>query len=261
MPESGKKLIELKVCDLKDELEKRKLETIGSKSALIERLQTALKNEGHDPNTHQFQLKAKKIVSPMKMQKVQIKEEPVDLENAVAEDDANGSYQRTEDDHLVDEIGTVDDECVIIEDDDEYYANGEDQEALEEEGGDEAEIEDEENAGDGNNPDNEESINLTIGEEEQKLLHDEADDKDKSTTVERVKAVRKEGEEKVTGKENKSENHNTDANNETMEDDGSKNKSKNDEKAGDKKDNSEQKSSTKTSHKEDKGLFNLVMIL
>lgn len=35
----GKKVNELRVCDLKDELEKRKLETVGPKPVLIERLE------------------------------------------------------------------------------------------------------------------------------------------------------------------------------------------------------------------------------
>lgn len=39
MPETGKKISELRVCDLKDELEKRKLETVGPKAALIDRLE------------------------------------------------------------------------------------------------------------------------------------------------------------------------------------------------------------------------------
>lgn len=39
MSDTGKKLVELRVCDLKDELEKRKLDTVGSKASLIERLE------------------------------------------------------------------------------------------------------------------------------------------------------------------------------------------------------------------------------
>lgn len=35
----GKKVNELRICDLKDELEKRKLETVGPKPVLIERLE------------------------------------------------------------------------------------------------------------------------------------------------------------------------------------------------------------------------------
>lgn len=46
MSETGKKLNELRVCDLKDELEKRKLETVGPKSVLLERLEKVeLKNK------------------------------------------------------------------------------------------------------------------------------------------------------------------------------------------------------------------------
>lgn len=39
MPDSGKKLCELRVCDLKEELEKRNLETVGAKASLVERLE------------------------------------------------------------------------------------------------------------------------------------------------------------------------------------------------------------------------------
>lgn len=39
MSDTSKKLNELRVCDLKDELEKRKLDTIGPKCVLTERLE------------------------------------------------------------------------------------------------------------------------------------------------------------------------------------------------------------------------------
>lgn len=39
MPDSGKKLSELRICDLKEELEKRNLETVGAKATLVERLE------------------------------------------------------------------------------------------------------------------------------------------------------------------------------------------------------------------------------
>lgn len=251
---------------MKDELEHRGLETSGSKAALVERLQNALKSEGLNPNTYLFQTPAKalkKVPSPIKMpvDAVLIKEEPLDDDNPTAEEEeTNGSYQHAEEGHLVDEVGEVDDECVIIEDDDEYFANGEDQNEEEEEA---AELEheqeepaveiDEENAGDGNNPDNEESINLTIGEEEQNLLHEEAsDDKVKSTADEHAKAVRKEGEEKGAGKEVKAESHVKEVTKAAKAEEGTKAKAKSDEKSTEKKITSEQKSTIKTTQKDDK---------
>lgn len=218
---------------MKEELELRQLETNGPKSALLERLQKTPK--------------VKKVMSPVKVAvgNVRVKEEPVETDNP---EDENG-FQQADEDHLVDEVGTVDDECVIIEDE-EYYANGdEENEILEENEIDENENV-EETPGDSNNPDNEESINLTIGEEEQQLLHDEAsDEKEKSATVERGK-TRKEGEETGAGK--KIENQIKDESKAEKEE-GSKNKCKGAEISGPKKENSsEQKSTSKTSQKEDK---------
>lgn len=51
-----KKLSELRVVDLRNELEKRSLNTTGVKSALLDRLQTALRDEGLDPETHEFEV-------------------------------------------------------------------------------------------------------------------------------------------------------------------------------------------------------------
>lgn len=47
MLEVGKKITELRVCDLKDELEKRKLETVGPKAVLIERLERVSSEKGY----------------------------------------------------------------------------------------------------------------------------------------------------------------------------------------------------------------------
>lgn len=47
MLEVGKKITELRVCDLKDELEKRKLETVGPKAVLIERLERVCIEKGY----------------------------------------------------------------------------------------------------------------------------------------------------------------------------------------------------------------------
>lgn len=212
----GKKVNELRVCDLKDELEKRKLETVGPKPVLIERLERvrnvkrlsissipnnklqALKEEGLDPNTHLITpaAKAKKQMPlPLKADEsdVQVKEEPIDPDEVQVEgaDDTNGDEQDTahhadEDGHEIDQVGDVDDVCVILDDEDdeddeeereqEENAKGDAsennavKENVEPSGDDEMQ---EENTGDSVTIDNDESINLTIGEDEQQLLHDE----------------------------------------------------------------------------------------
>ncbi|VDN26560.1 unnamed protein product [Gongylonema pulchrum] len=47
-------LSELRVFELKQELEKRGLDKSGIKLALVERLEGAIRAEGHDPKTYKF---------------------------------------------------------------------------------------------------------------------------------------------------------------------------------------------------------------
>lgn len=106
-------------------------------------------------------------------EEIKIKEEPFDDEDiALKADDPgeedyydNEQYENEEDDE-VDQVGDVDDECVIIEEEGRNEVDNLNEEGSGSNDGPEGE---EENAGESN----EESINLTIGEDEQKLLHDE----------------------------------------------------------------------------------------
>uniref|UniRef100_T1GLU2 SAP domain-containing protein n=1 Tax=Megaselia scalaris TaxID=36166 RepID=T1GLU2_MEGSC len=49
-----KLLSDLRVCDLKVELEKRNLDTTGNKTVLVERLSAELERLGKDPKTFNF---------------------------------------------------------------------------------------------------------------------------------------------------------------------------------------------------------------
>ncbi|XP_060649336.1 LOW QUALITY PROTEIN: SAFB-like transcription modulator [Drosophila nasuta] len=268
MLESGKNVAELRVCDLKDELEKRKLETVGPKAVLIERLQRALKEEGIDPNTHLIvpAARAKKSLPKPIESDVHIKEEPVDpeeeneeasVETAANADGVDNPRHADDDGHEIDQVGDVDDECVILDDEDD---DDEEQEADDDYGRkkisteEDADKEDtaekgeektptdnelqEENTGDTVNIDNDESINLTIGEDEQQLLHDEAPD-DKS--IKSVKPANK-LEKLNTSKDVDKKNH--------KEDEGTRLKKK-DEKTAEKKDISDQKLASKSSSQKD----------
>ncbi|XP_036342656.1 SAFB-like transcription modulator [Rhagoletis pomonella] len=128
------------------------------------------------PNTKATPKKAMeaKKVGGKPIEEIKIKEEPIDEDDIPIKTEDGGEEEyydendqfEGDDDDQVDQVGDVDDECVIIEDEGGDGNN----DGADEEGdyhdGPEGE---EENAGESN----EESINLTIGEEEQKLLHDE----------------------------------------------------------------------------------------
>ncbi|XP_017485625.1 PREDICTED: SAFB-like transcription modulator [Rhagoletis zephyria] len=183
MPDTGKKLSELRVYDLKEELEKRKLETSGAKATLVERLEQAIKSEGLDPAKYLFMpntkatpkkaMDAKKVGGKL-IEEIKIKEEPIDEDDLPIKTEDGGEEEyydendqfEGDDDDQVDQVGDVDDECVIIEDE---VGDGNNDGADEEGDYHDGPEGEEENAGESN----EESINLTIGEEEQKLLHDE----------------------------------------------------------------------------------------
>ncbi|XP_011176521.1 SAFB-like transcription modulator isoform X2 [Zeugodacus cucurbitae] len=263
MSDSGKKLCELRVCDLKDELEKRKLETSGAKVTLVERLEQAIKSEGLDPSKYIFELNSKVVKKIMDSKKVdikpveeiKIKEEPIDAEEIALKTDDAGEEEDYDEDDEVDQVGDVDDECVIIEEEERTEVDN----INDEDGGsNNGPDREEENTGESN----EESINLTIGEDEQKLLHDEApDDKEKCADAEGDTSGRTSAQKSTKMvaalKDTRESKSSLDSSKDVrkcskLDDDKSKRK---DEKSSEKKDKdiSEQKSSSnKTSQKDDK---------
>ncbi|KAK8783438.1 hypothetical protein V5799_010197 [Amblyomma americanum] len=62
-----RKITELKVVQLRAELEGRELDKSGSKPALIERLSKALEEEGLDPEVHEFDVPAESTPASRKM--------------------------------------------------------------------------------------------------------------------------------------------------------------------------------------------------
>uniref|UniRef100_A0A2M4A9H9 Putative hsp27-ere-tata-binding protein/scaffold attachment factor saf-b n=1 Tax=Anopheles triannulatus TaxID=58253 RepID=A0A2M4A9H9_9DIPT len=231
-----RKLNELRVVDLKHELEKRGKDGNGVKNVLLERLTQALRDEGQDPETVEFEIVAGKVAAKkgkmtsggktdeesndkettavaegkendepldipvvtidddepvIKMEPVDIKEEPEDTAEQQPEPVEAEQKEDEQKDDLAESISTKE----IKE---EQHVNGGDEEVQPEEfakpddpvpavpveqavGGSQktAEIKD-----DSKEADNEDSLNLTIGEDDEKLLHDsniEADCKEDET--------------------------------------------------------------------------------
>ncbi|XP_055377869.1 SAFB-like transcription modulator [Condylostylus longicornis] len=177
----GRKISELRACDLKDELAKRKLNCNGLKNELIERLQNAIKDEGKDPEKFLFPLLDKRGTKNLK------KTEETEIQLSISAEEASAPEESEEKNEsvVVDEVGSVD--------------------------GDENDFQEQVDAAIENTNDNEESINLTIGEDEQKLLHEEEeqDEKEKpkgasienSTKGEKLKEQESNAESKIKTEE------------------------------------------------------------
>lgn len=177
-----RKLSELRVVDLKQELEKRGKDGSGVKNVLIERLTQALKEENKNPETYEFELMTGK--TPAK------KAKPATGANKSEDDTADNPAASN---------GTEASEAAKEEGNDESTeANKEAKESacVKKETGKSGEETKE--------ADNEDSLNLTIGEEDEKLLHEDSNtEADKKGTDK--DSEKKEGETKSADDANKSE--------------------------------------------------------
>lgn len=63
MASSGVKLVDLKVADLKRDLEERDIDHSGTKSVLVSRLKQAMLEAGDDPETFLFETEASSLKS------------------------------------------------------------------------------------------------------------------------------------------------------------------------------------------------------
>uniref|UniRef100_A0A131Z0M0 Scaffold attachment factor b n=1 Tax=Rhipicephalus appendiculatus TaxID=34631 RepID=A0A131Z0M0_RHIAP len=78
-----RKISELKVVQLRAELEGRELDKSGSKTALVERLSKALEEEGLDPETYEFEVPAESSTTKkMSNEDTELGNEKSDVEKA-----------------------------------------------------------------------------------------------------------------------------------------------------------------------------------
>uniref|UniRef100_A0A131Z2K6 Scaffold attachment factor b n=1 Tax=Rhipicephalus appendiculatus TaxID=34631 RepID=A0A131Z2K6_RHIAP len=114
-----RKISELKVVQLRAELEGRELDKSGSKTALVERLSKALEEEGLDPETYEFEVPAESSTTKKMKKAPEVEPEPQTVDEAEeAEGEKEGSSEAMDADAL--QLSIEDEEKLLNEEEENF---------------------------------------------------------------------------------------------------------------------------------------------